>query len=366
MKYYGNEPFDLRLTVLRMWHNLPFIAGVTLLGTLLFGGGYYVKNVLLRGQPLYAATSIYRVDYAVEEEKDVGQIYINQVSWDTYLHSRTFLEAMQPYLNGEGGIVVNDGELAEILHAELASDLRMLSTIVTTEHPEKSTQIASAVEQALTRELAGEIREVESISILDPGDTALEIIPDVRTGRALALSTVLSCFFAVILLLLKETGDDSIWLPSSLWRRYGLKTVGTLGSKAFPENMKYFFRMEEGGEKAGSAVCPVQEQISPEEVLEEIRQVCKGTMGEDWFTVESPLKNPEVCERLRGAGRILLVVKAGSHAGKKLEYVLEYLEQQDCRVTAALLWDADERLVRRYYWGRPGACQEERQRDGRV
>ena len=34
----------------------------------------------------------------------------------------------------------------------------------------------------------------------------------------------------------------------------------------------------------------------------------------------------------------------------QLEYVLEYLRQQDCEVTAVLLWQADERLLRRYYW----------------
>ena len=44
----------------------------------------------------------------------------------------------------------------------------------------------------------------------------------------------------------------------------------------------------------------------------------------------------------------MLAVKAGSHAGRMFERVLEYLEQQDCQVTAAILWDADEKLLRRY------------------
>ena len=56
---YGKEPFDLRLTVLRLLRKLHIIIGVTLLGVFLFGGGYYVKNVLLRGETLYKTTSIY-------------------------------------------------------------------------------------------------------------------------------------------------------------------------------------------------------------------------------------------------------------------------------------------------------------------
>jgi len=41
---YGKEPFDLRLEVLCLCRNLWKILAVTVLGTVLFGGGYYVKT----------------------------------------------------------------------------------------------------------------------------------------------------------------------------------------------------------------------------------------------------------------------------------------------------------------------------------
>ena len=41
--YYGKEPFDLRLTALRMLRNLNQIIVFTLAGTLVFGGGYYLE-----------------------------------------------------------------------------------------------------------------------------------------------------------------------------------------------------------------------------------------------------------------------------------------------------------------------------------
>ena len=62
--YYGKEPFDLRLTALRFLKNLDKIIVVTLAGTLIFGGGYYVKNVLLRGEVYYSAQSTYKVEYS--------------------------------------------------------------------------------------------------------------------------------------------------------------------------------------------------------------------------------------------------------------------------------------------------------------
>ncbi len=94
---YGKEPFDLRLTVLRLLACADRILLLTLAGTLLFGGGYYVKNVLLRQEKQYGITSVYRVEYAVEEEKDVGTVYINEMSWNTYLHSQEFLDAVMEY-----------------------------------------------------------------------------------------------------------------------------------------------------------------------------------------------------------------------------------------------------------------------------
>ena len=247
---YGKEPFDLRLTMLCMYRRLPVILAVTLLGTVLFGGGYYVKNVLLRNQHFYTATSIYQVAYAVEE-KDVGAVYINQMSWNTYLQSQMFLDAVRFHLaesveekaetmGADIGEIPENEALGEMLQAFLASDLRVPSTVVTTESPEKSIWIAQAVEAAMTQEFAGEIREIVSISVIDPGNKAQEVITDVRVGRAFVLSAVLSCFFVIVAVLLQITGEDGIRLPSTIWKRYGVRTVGTIESKELGENLRYF------------------------------------------------------------------------------------------------------------------------------
>lgn len=352
--YYGREPFDLRLTVLRMIDKLPVIAAVTLAGCLLFGGCYFVKNILLQGEAQYSVTSRYRVEYAVAEEKDVSTVHINQTSWNTYLQTELFLDAalrhMTELSGEEKGVFPDHSKLAEMLEAVLASDLRVLATVVTTNSPEESILIAQAVERAMTEEFAEEIREIVGIEVIDHGDTAVRVVPDVRPARAFALSAVLSCFFAVTVLLLKELGDDSIWLPSSLWKRYGLKAAGTLDSRELAENLNYFFR-----EAAGHVVlCAAEEGIDSEEVLDALKEKCPDTV-KGWQTLAGSVFSPEACGTLRHGRGILLAVPSGSHSGRKLEHVLEYLEQQDCQVTAALLWGADERLIRRYYgllWGR--------------
>ncbi len=353
---YGREPFDLRLTVLRLAACLDKVLVFTLAGTLLFGGWYYVKNVLLRPETMYGVTSVYRVDYVVEEEKDVGVVYINEMSWNTYLHSEEFLAAVMGHMEANAGSVdggwtdsITAEQVSDSLTAYLASDLRVPSTTVITDNEAASLFMARAVEQAMTEEFAEGIREISDIRVIDAPETAEEVIPDVRPGRAFALSAVLSCFFTVVILLLKETGDDNIWLPATIRMRYGVRAVGTLESPGLSENLRHIF---EGKQKV--AVCGIQAETDPAAILAALRERC-GEGLEGWYAVPSPIVCPESGRVLREAEGILLAVQAGAHAGKQTEYCLEYLKEQDCEVTAAVLWNADEKLLQAYYFGRrPG------------
>lgn len=343
---YGKEPFDLRLTVLRVFRRLGLILAVTFLGTLVFGGGYYVKNVLLQPEPTYSANSTYRVEYEVAEEKDVSTVHINEMTWNTYVDTQLFQDAVRQYL--PENLSCTDEELAGALSAVLASNLKVLTTVVITESPEQSLEIAGAVEKALVQDFPGHISEISSVSVIDSAREAKRVYPDVRPLRAVILSALLSCFFAVVMVLLKELGDDSIWLPATVWRRYGLKTVGTLYSPELAENMRYLF----WGKKR-IAVCPVQDRIDPAQVLEELRGALREMEalweGQEWLPTPAPLLCPEGCRTLRDVDGILLVLAAGSHGGKQLEYTMELLRQQDCEITGVVLWDADELLLRVYY-----------------
>lgn len=366
--YYGKEPFDLRLTALRLAYRLPLLVAVTLLGALLAGGGYYAKNVLLRGERIYTATSFYRVEYAVDNVEDMMSVYINEMSWNTYLQSKLFLDAVEAHLAEAGREEFGGEELGQAISAEVLSDLRVPSTTVTTGDPEKSVAIAGAVEAAMAQELAAELSEIDSVTVIDPGDTAQEVRPVLRAGRVFLFGGILACFLTLTILLLKETGDDCIWLPGSIWKRYGIKTAGTIESRELAENIRYFFSREEsgGGMREDVAVCPVQEGLDPAEVLKRLKEACPDLVGDKWFAVPSPMEQPEAVRRLREAEGVLLAVRAGSHAGRALERVLEYLGQQDCTVTAAVLWDADEKLIRRYDFIRTGDAESKGTKRGKA
>lgn len=363
---YGKEPFDLRLTVLRMLRSMDKIMALTLAGTLLFGGGYYLKNVLLGGERLYCATSTYKVEYSDPQWAQYGT-YINGVTWNTHMHTDEFLDMVQAHLKEQGEQTgqkweISREELSGMLTAQLPSDLRVPTTSVTSPLPEKSMAVAAAVEAAMTEDFAEAAEEISAIRVISHGDTVQEVLPDARPVRAFVLSALLSFFFTVVLLLLKETGDDSIWLPSSIRKRYGLPVLGTVNSAELAANAAYLFRG-----KRKIAVCAMDVQTDPVKVADLMQERVRGAEAQqgredspeeewekEWIPVPSPLLSPEVCGNLRKMDGILLAVTAGSHAGKPLEYVLEYLEQQDCKITAVILWDADEFLIKSYYCFRDG------------
>jgi hypothetical protein len=213
---YAKEPFDLKLTVLRMLRQLPFLLGITLIGTLLFGGGYYVKNVL-GAEKLYRAVSTFHIEYDVNAEVEVGTVHINETTWNTYMDTKLILNAIQERLDRiEAGVEITNEELKQVSSAIVASDLRAPSIEMVTDDPEKSLRLAQAAEAVLPDVLPAAFREINGVHVIDPVDEATLVVEDVRVVNALILSAVLSCFFGVVVLLCKELSDESIWLPATV------------------------------------------------------------------------------------------------------------------------------------------------------
>ena len=382
---YGKEPFDLRLLLLRLGRNLWKILVLTILGTVLFGGGYYVKNVLLQPAPGYAASSTYKVEY-VENPNAAGAYYINEATWNSLLHTGEFLDSVETHLQeaaerGETGAaaVLEQGRdrWIKALSAALPSDFSIPVTKATTQDPGESIALAHAAEETMCGEFAESMPEITRIKVLDRGDHAEAVVPDVRPVRAVILAAVLSLFFVVVIFLLWELSRDSIWLPATLRRRYGLRSLGTVESVGFAENVKYLL------EKADAhkiAVCGALPEADPQEAVDRLRELQptdseQSTGSEqiagrvqpidrEWIAVPSPLLCPESAETLREADVVLLAVPAGATVGKRLEAVLEYLTAQDCRVDGAFLWNADETLIRSYYFLPCAAYPEQETAEG--
>ncbi len=365
---YGKEPFDLRLALLCLCRNVWKILAVTVLGTVLFGGGYYVKNVLLQPRSGYAASSTYKVEY-LENPNAAGAYYINEATWNSLIHTSEFLDGVETHLQeaaDQGETTAADvlalgrDRISNALSATLPSDFSIPVTKATLQDPEESVVLAGAVEETMCSEFAETIAEIRLIKVLDHGNQAEAVVPDVRTLRAVILAAVVSCFLSVVVSLMWELSRDSIRLPVTLRRRYGLNSLGTINSAGFTENVRYLLQKAaerknvQKIEELTVAVCGALPEADPGEIVAALE---KSAPDVTYLAVPSPLLCPESGAALRKADVVLLAVPAGEYVGKQLEAVLEYLIPQDCLVTGAFLWNADEGLIRRYYF-LPGGRQE--------
>ena len=337
---YASEPFNLRLTVLRLLRDLKWILCGTLAGVLIFGGGYFLKNIVFGALPRYEKTITFQLTYTNPPTAS-GDYYINEMTWNTYVDSEMFRQLLED----TGSIDVTASyavyNIAEALSATVASDIHVPAITVSTEDAGATEEIAGAVEAVLTESFVDYMEDIKEIRILDVSPVT-KVMPDVRPLRAGILSAVLSFLFWIFFFLIREIGADSIWLPATLTERYGLTNIGTVKSIEFGANLGYVFQG-----RTRIAICPADAAIDPGEVIRQLPD-CPDSQ---WEAMPSPMLCPQVYESLRQADGVLLVVRAGLHSGAPLEYLLTALKTQQVHVSACLLWEADEKLIRWYYFG---------------
>ena len=192
---WGKEPFDLRLTLLRLVRCLPWILSIILVGTLVFGSGYYLRKVVLRTEKSYGAEATFLVEYK-DTDWAVYLRYINENSWNLWMQSDLFQSFVIKHLE-EVGAKAPEEDLGEILKVTVPSDLRMAQLTVLSDDPEKADHLLAAVKLAMTEDFPEVMEDVALIKVTDT-QQATEILPDVRPLRAVLLAAVLSTFFALL------------------------------------------------------------------------------------------------------------------------------------------------------------------------
>ncbi len=336
--YYAREPVDLKLLVLRLVRQAGWILGVTVLGMLIFGGGYYLKKVVLPAK-LYAAESLYQVEYEAAPE-DVPSVYINNATWDTWMGTKEFLDLVYEELAESEDAKIDRETMKTYLSADLKSNLMMPNTVVTTKDPALSLRLAAAVERAMQRFPSLQEGLIKRVDVVDPAGKAT-LVNDARPINALILSGIVTFFLTLVIISIRELGDDSIRLPKYLESRYGFKTPGSIQSFGFAENMRYLLR-----DCKRIGVLAAWGQPS-EAAGDAVKKACDGL---EVICISDIRSCPREAGKLRELDGLVIVAESGRGAGKHLEEVMEYLKVQDCPVKAAFLQDADETLLGWYYW----------------
>ncbi len=332
---YAKEPFDLKLFVLQSIKMVKWIILSAVIGALCIGGGYYLKNVTLGGRIPYVVTKKLDVEYAVNPKTGTEYSYYVAYTWNDWIKSDVFLEDSR---NG-AAMLMSEEEMLASYEMTLPADVRNPYLVVT--HPDeyKAAWLSDVLIMKLMS-FAEEQKEIESITVIDTTGPALEV-RDIRTFRAVVLGAVIGTFFALFAIAFRLILQEGIYVPETFSYRYQIPAAGYLDeegrcSAQVGETIKYLFRDKK---KIGITA------VEPELDL---------TMGKSLFADEgavclpSVLQVPEALEHLRENDGNLLLFRAGSGNGKAIESVLYLCEVHDVEITAALLVDADRRLIERY------------------
>lgn len=344
---YGKEPLDTRLFVLRLLGKIPVVLLAAIFGALLVGGPYFLVKVTFGPAKEYEAVSDFYIEYALQED-GTPYTYINYATWDQLLKDDVFTDKILAYMaGGEENAVETAGitkeELRGYLSADVLSDTRIATTTVRTNDPALTMRIERALVRAMLDFGEGQ-REIAQIRILQEPEEASLVVRDVRTFRACMVGAVSFVFVTLLYLCLYYALDEGIHIPVTFERRFGIPMLGTIRSKELPVLAERLSMKEPvlltadekvNLEQAEKALADLGIKVGESYRFEEL---CEAP-GQDGPTG----RVKELADR-----KVLLIVKAGAHNGKGIEKTLAFCEKCKITVGAALLWEADERLIRAY------------------
>lgn len=353
---FENEPVDFKLLGLRFFRKIWIFFLSILLGALFIGGGYFLKKVVFAPEKEYKVVAETYIDYALEEGQLVESVCFNQTTWASLVKTDVFTDYIVEML-AQQGFTVTKEEVAESVDGTLLSDVRIVTTTVITKDPVLSVAMSHALQDALIR-FGEEQKEIAGTRILTRPEEAGLVILDVRTLRAVILGAVIGGFLSLMAMLLYFTLDDSVYIPVTFERRYKIPMLGTPASKELFVNFIHLLK-----DCKAVAVTAVETDIPVEKVteyllesLQEAQQeredaaaVPEETTLPKLYAAGCAEENPGLVQTLREADGVILVAASGRHDGKRIEKTIGFLQKQDVAVKCALLWEADESLIKLYY-----------------
>ena len=330
---YGREPMDFKLFWLRLYQKLGILCLGILIGGLLVGGGYLGKRFLFSPQPEYAVEAETYLEYILREDEPIGWVAFTAPAWEGIIRSQEFMEDILSQINGE---LTVEG-LQEAIYAVEIPDARIIKTTVITADPELSLEISRALQTAIAN-FGDKQREIESVRRISDPDQAKRVLVDDRTLRAALFGMILGGCITLFGICLFLTLDDTVRVPEAFEKRYKLPMLGILGMEETGANLRYLFRDKKQVGVMGMEGIPAKEAAAS----------LKKSLPEGAEQSLIPVDTEET-EELRSLDGLILIVGAGVHSGKAIEHRIGFLKKQGAAVTAALLWEPEDKLLKRYY-----------------
>lgn len=323
--YDKTEGMDSKKLLLFLLRKLWLLLLLAITGGILSGGIYLFYHVVLVSNRQYQAVSKVYLDFAPDESGEIYQAY-NGYTWNDLMATSLILDTTMSYLPSD----YTEEEVVTATEAQILSDIRLLTIIITTEDPERTTAILNATDRSLVA--LGE-REKEFIDIEVIQETEAKMLAvDIRLFQAVLLGVLISCAVVLFIMALGYVLDDGIYVAGDLRSVTKVPFIGYI---------------------------PAEEDTGRKEALKE---TLNRDREQNIAYLERKFKNLEFCvlgtkeeiepgtfDRLRSADGVLLIVPYGKLDRTALAYRIEQMAVQECKLAGIVIKDADVRFLRWYY-----------------
>ena len=332
---YPKEPFNFKLFVAKMLDKWYQFVLCICIGSVLFGGVYYMYKVAYAPAREYRATATYYIEYATDPKLNEPYSYFNEYTLNSWLTTDAFVDNLQLNLDGAW----TKEALSEIVTLSVPSDVRVVQLTVTTANAVETMNVLTAYDKAL-QDFATRQREINEIVVQDMPTEATQIKADIRTQRAFVLGGILGLLFGGLIIVMKYLLDDGIYEPQMLVTRHGLKLLGTNASEELKENV--FYTLKDMKKVAVTSIGDTPEFPIVQEKLQAFVE------DVEVVSVPSMVQCPESAEVLRTYDGVVLTVMYETDKSRAIDRVLSYYETQDVKVIGAILWDMKENVFQKY------------------
>jgi len=326
---YAREPVNYRLFFLKLLKKIWIIPLAAIIGAVVIGGIYYVVKIVVGDGYQYQVKTVYYVKYSINDSGEEADYY-NYYTWNELIKTEYFIDGMYEAMNG----TLSKEYLVENITATVESDYRYLYTKSVSGDVRQSIEMENKLSELIVNYAAFR-DEIESIEVIDNADeSSIEDVSLIFVGHAAIVGAVIGFVAILLFMIFYECVDTSVYLPSTLEKRYHIATLGAASMKEFESNCSHLI-----GEKKTAI-------ISVDEYKPDMNIFPKGI---DVILCDNPIENEDKYEILRGMDCVVIAAKAAAHNGKRIERLLEQLSRQDIKVTAFMLVGEDKWLIKRYY-----------------
>ena len=317
------------------WGRIWLIITLAVFAAAIAGGIYQVVRALGNEGQFYFVSSDYYLHFNLEEHPN-GVDYYNAYTWDTILRD-------DPLVNGALEVLPDDytkEELIASVTGEMLGDYRILTVYATHLIPERAEAIASAYAHSL--ETFPEKVNIFSSIELWSQEKCVPVEEKNLTPNIMMIGAVAGLVLALVLCSIHYILDDSIYVETDFTSRFAVPYFGMLTRKnsesckqELTDNLNYLLKEENGYYLA--FIDSVEETVA-----EKVKSIHKGISG--ILTLQG-----EDLNILRQTNGAILMIPWGRKNGNVIEKTLSFLDKQDCLVAGVVIYNADDKFLKKYY-----------------